>query len=370
MSNPFKIGEVVKGEYFCNRRQEIETLLGYIEGAQNVFIYSPRRFGKTSLIKVVLEEAVRLFDAVTVYVDVQRATSPAQFVEVYSAAISEAFLTRKEKIERIAAIFRRVVPSFEFDEDGSIRMSFDFSRTRRGLERAEDEVYNLPQNIAESSAKRVVVVFDEFQEIASFDGKAFEKRLRSYIQHHSDVCYVFMGSRTHVIVDMFSDAGRAFYKSALVFPLHPIPETEMVSFLEKRFVAGGKQISNKLARETVDISRNIPYYVQMLSSYVWLRTVDVVGHEDIKNGIEDILKNQNELFTSWFESLTMHQRAVLKALAHIDEIFSNDTRQEHSLGSAASVQTSLKALIKNALVVKEDKRYVITDPFFEAWLER
>lgn len=370
MINPFKIGEVVKGEYFCNRRQEIKALLGYVEGAQNVFIYSPRRFGKTSLIKVVLEEVLQLFDAIAVYVDVQRATSPAQFVEVYSAAISEAFLTRKEKVERIAAIFKRVVPSFEFDEDGGIRMSFDFSRTRRGIERAEDEIYNLPQKIAKDSGKRVVVVFDEFQEIASFDGKAFEKRLRSYIQHHSDVCYVFMGSKTHVIVDMFSDSERAFYKSALVFPLLPIPEAEMIPFLKDRFVAGGKEMSEELARKMISVTHNIPYYVQMLGSYVWLRANDCVDDDDITNGIGDILKNQNELFISWFESLTMHQRAVLMALARTDEIFSNDTRQEHSLGSAASVQTSLKALVKNALVVKEDRKYTIADPFFETWLKR
>lgn len=322
------------------------------------------------MIKVVLEEAVRRFNAIAVYVDVQKATSSAQFVEVYSAAISEAFLTRKEKLERVAAVFKRIVPSFEFDEDGNVRMSFDFSKTRKGISKAEDEVYNLPQKIAKDSGKRVVVVFDEFQEIAGFDGKAFEKRLRSYIQHHEGACYVFMGSKTHVIIDMFSDSGRAFYKSALVFPLHQIPEAEMVSFLMERFASGGRRISDELAKEMIRVSRNIPYYVQMLGSYIWIRAAGDVGHEDIEGGMEDILKGQDELFMSWFESLTMHQRAVLKALARTDEIFSNDTRQEHNLGSAASVQTSLKALIRNTLVVKEDKRYAIADPFFEIWLKR
>ena len=121
MVNPFRYGSAVTGEHFCNRVHEIQELKSYIKSAQNVFIYSNRRLGKTSLIKVVSKALAK--EVITIYVDVHRASSPAQFLQVYSKAISQPFLTRKEKIERIASFFSRVIPSFEFDKDGTWKVS-------------------------------------------------------------------------------------------------------------------------------------------------------------------------------------------------------------------------------------------------------
>lgn len=368
MVNPFKYGEAVTGEYFCNRIHEIGELTSYIEAAQNVFIYSNRRLGKTSLIKVVMEALAG--EVITIYVDVHRASSVAQFLEVYSKAISQAFLTRKEKIEKIANFFSRIIPSFEVEKDGSWRVSFDFSRTKSSVERALEEVYELPEKIAEDYKRRVVVIFDEFQEISQFDGKQFEKKMRSFIQHHSEVCYIFMGSKTHIILEMFSDSSRAFYRSAKVYPLPPICTEELVNFICKRFKSGSKKISNFLAKKIVELSKNIPYYVQMLSSSIWLNAKDEVKDCDTKNALEEILLSQNELFYSWHDFCSPHQRAVLSALVKTDEIFSQDNRLLCNLGSSASVQTSLRALMKNGLVAKYNGKYHIVDPFFQIWLAR
>lgn len=370
MVNPFKYGEAVTGEYFCNRIREIEELTSYIKAAQNVFIYSNRRLGKTSLIKMVMETLVKNRKIIAIYVDVHRANSAAQFLEIYSKAISQAFLTRKEKIEKIANFFRRVIPSFEVEKDGSWKVSFDFSRTKSSVERALEEIYELPEKIAKDYKKRVVVIFDEFQEISQFNGKQFEKKMRSFIQHHSEVCYIFMGSKTHIILEMFSSPDRAFYKSAKVYPLPPIPTEELVNFICRRFKSGGKKISNLLAKKIVNLSKNIPYYVQMLSSTIWLSAEDEVKDYNIKNALEEILLSQNELFYSWYDFASPHQRAVLTALAKTNEIFSQDSRLLYNLGSSASVQTSLRALMKNGLATKNNSKYHIVDPFFQIWLER
>ena len=368
MINPFRYGEAVTGKYFCDRIREIQELTSYIKAAQNVFIYSNRRLGKTSLIKVVMEALAK--KVITIYVDVHRANSAAQFLEIYSRAISQAFLTRKEKIENIANFFSRVIPSFEMGKDGSWKVSFDFSRTKSSIERALEEVYELPEKIAKDYKKRVVVIFDEFQEISQFNGKQFEKKMRSFIQHHSEVCYIFMGSKTHIILEMFSDPERAFYKSAKVYPLPPISTEELANFICKRFKSSNKKISNLLAKEIVNLSKNIPYCVQMLSSTIWLNASDEVKDSDIKNALEEILLSQNELFYSWHDFCSPHQRAVLNALVKTDEIFSQDARLLYNLGSSASVQTSLRSLMKNGLVTKDNSKYDVVDPFFQIWLER
>ncbi|MCK4249247.1 MAG: ATP-binding protein, partial [Candidatus Omnitrophica bacterium] len=265
MTNPFKFGETVRGDCFANRKKEIKDIREHVKAGQNLFIYSYRRQGKTSLIKNVFETLTKHKEALTIYVDIQKATSQAQFIEVYSSSISKALISKKENLEKISSFFRRIVPSFEIDQTGVWKISFDFSKTKSNLEKTMEEVFEIPQKIASSHKKRVVVVFDEFQEIENLNGKSLEKKIRSFIQHHNDVCYIFMGSKTHIIMDMFNNPERAFYKSAAVYPLNLINENEMENFVINRFSSSGKAISKNLAAEIVKLADNIPYNIQLLS---------------------------------------------------------------------------------------------------------
>lgn len=370
MKNPFKFGEAVGGANFADREKEIKELISYIRSAQNVFIFANRRIGKTSLIKRVLEILAKKKEVIPIYVDLEQVTSPAQFVQVYGEAIGSALFLWQEKLEKIARFFSRVIPSFEITKEGSIRISFDFSKTREKVEYALEEVYELPQKIAVKYKKQVVVVFDEFQEIEKLNGESFEKKLRAFIQHHSQVCYIFMGSKTRVLIQMFNDPHRAFYKSAGTYPLGPIPKEAMVKFLISRFSSTGKKISLALAENIVESSRNIPYYVQMLAWHVWNLSSSVVKESDCEKALIELLHSQNELFFNWYDNASMHQRSVLQALAQTEEIFSQEAIIKHNLGSASSIQASIRKLLKSGLVTKEEKTYKIADPFFEIWLKQ
>jgi uncharacterized protein len=370
MKNPFKYGESVSGEHFTNRRKEIADIKSAIRSAQNIFIYSFRRLGKTSLIKTVLQSLAGERSIIPVYVDLQRAPSVGQFVEIYSAAIGQAFIARGEKLKKIGALFKMIIPSFELTETGGWKISFDFSKTTRGTEKALEEVYELPQKIAVERGKRVVVVFDEFQEISQYDGSAFEKKLRSFIQHHNEVCYIFMGSKTQIILEMFQDPRRAFYNSADIYPLPLIPGKDLVDFIIERFASTGKRIARATAGEIVSLSRRSPYHIQMLSAHIWTVSGNKVKKENIRTGLDAIMLSQNELFFSWYDSSSLHQRAVLGALAQTRKIFSRDVILTHNLGSSSTVQASLKALTRTNLVTREDGKYWIFDPFFEIWLQK
>ena len=370
MKNPFKYGKSVTGECFANRQKEISEIKAAIKSAQNIFIYSYRRLGKTSLIKTVLQSLAKNRSIIPVYVDLQRAPSIGQFVETYSAAISQSFITRKEKLQIIGALFKMIIPSFEPTETGGWKVSFDFSKTSKGIEKALEEVYELPRKIANEYKKRVVVIFDEFQEISQYNGLAFEKKLRSFIQHHNEVCYIFMGSKTHLILDMFQNARRAFYHSAKIYPLPLIPEKELADFILERFKSTHKYISPELADKIVELAKQSPYHVQMLCSNIWLISSNKIKGADIQAGLDEIMRTQNELFFSWYDSVSMHQRAVLIALSQACKIFSQDARLTYNLGSSSTVQASIKALVKSNLVNKDNDRYRIFDPFFEIWLQR
>ena len=56
MKNPFQYGSVVRGDDFCNRQKEIKELIRAMENSERLFVYSERRFGKTSMIHRALEK--------------------------------------------------------------------------------------------------------------------------------------------------------------------------------------------------------------------------------------------------------------------------------------------------------------------------
>lgn len=368
--NPFKFGEAVTGACFADREKETSDIIEHIKAGQNLFIYSYRRLGKTSLIMNIIKSLQAKKEIVPVYVDIQKVTSPAQFIEVYAGAISRALFNWKEKLEKISNFFKRIVPSFEIDPQGAWKASFDFSKTRANIDKSLEEVFEMPQKLSLSYKKRIVVIFDEFQEIEKLNGRSFEKKIRSFIQHHSKVCYIFMGSKTHMIMDMFNNPQRAFYKSGAVYPISVIDSSEMTEFVRRRFYSSGKQISKQLAQEIVKIANDIPYNIQLLAFNVWLLAKKSATNQDITRAIDAIMHTQNELFFNIYDSATLHQRSVLYALSQTEEIFSQEAILKYNLGSSSSVQASLKSLVRDNIAHKEGTKYSLGDPFFELWLKK
>lgn len=369
MKNPFLYGQSVEGEHFCNRIKELADIASHISSAQNLFIYSNRRLGKTSLVREALRRLSKDKMTAPIFIDMERVTSRGQFVEVYARAIAKV-VTEFEKLEKVRDFFRSIIPKFEFTPEGEVSVSVEFARDKSAISRCLDEIMDLPQKLAEKYKKRVVVVFDEFQEIEQLNGGDFEKYLRSFIQHHQDVCYIFMGSKTSVIIEMFNDPKRAFYRSAAVYPLKNIPVKEIEKYVVSRFITSGKKISKESAYNLVRLAKGLPYYVQMLGWYVWELCEHEVKVCNLEEGVEELIRSQSELYRAWHDSSTLNQRAVLGALSMEAEIFSQDVILNYGLGSVSTAQSAVKSLVKKGLVCKEESKYWLVDPFFAMWLNK
>lgn len=368
--NPFRFGEAVTGEYFANRKKEINDLIDLLNRGEHVFIYAHRRLGKSSLVTNALSIMSEQNAVISIYMDLQRATSCAQFLEVYAMAISETMFGLKERLEKIATFFKRIVPSFEIGGEGQWKIRFDFSKTSENIHSALEEILDLPQMMAKEYNKKVVVVLDEFQEVEGLHGGGFEDLLKPFIVKHTNVNYIFIASKTHIATRMFTDSRRPFYKMAKLYPLPPIDPESMVDFIHERFESTSKNIPRHISEQIVAVSQNIPYHIQMLACHLWQIAQRDITEQTLLFAIDLVIYHQGELYFSWYDSSSHHQRAVLRALAKTKEMFSQDTIIKYNLGSASSVQASLKALIRNGLVQKDKEGYRISDPFFERWLQR
>jgi AAA+ ATPase superfamily predicted ATPase len=208
MKNPFRYGSVVRGDAFCNRKDEVRDLRRAMENAERLFVYSERRLGKTSLVRHTLEKLPKK-EFVCVYVDLWPTDAEASFVTTTARAIVEAHATTSQKLlEAARALFTRLVPSVTLDDAGKPKLTLDLSRSG-GPELELTEVLEAPAKIAEATGRRVVVVFDECQRLLEYGSDLVERRLRSVIQHHSDVAYIFLGSRKHLIQSMLRATTRS-----------------------------------------------------------------------------------------------------------------------------------------------------------------
>jgi AAA+ ATPase superfamily predicted ATPase len=375
MMNPFVYGEQVGGENFCNREHEIKELTSEINSGQNIMIYSPRRFGKTSLIGEVLEKA-KSKGILTVYIDLFPVISEKDFVSISLESIS-ALLSRNSRniFKKVRSFFKRLSPSLYVTvaEDGTPSVGINFSKTET-LPAVED-IFNGLYNFTKEKNKKTVVVFDEFQQIGELEDTRIEKVLRGIIQNQREISYVFMGSKKHLIYDMFNNPARPFFKSTAHFPIKKIHRDIFSGFVRNKFLGANREISLETSMYIVDKAEAHPYYTQMLAHTVWEITGDSekIENHQVDAAVKKILGREAAAFTNLWDNLTLKQKRLLLALAlkkENEKVFSIQFLDTHGLGSSSTVQRGIKSLMAKGIIDREEETIEINDIFLKTWLVR
>ena len=374
MSNPFVYGEIVPDEAFVDREAELDRLITDLGGGQKVFLISPRRYGKSSLIRQALG-GLRRRGALTVDVTVSSYSSYVGFLEGYARALLVAE-ARPDSLRRwIRDLLGPLRPELRIDPGSRPSISFPTVRTARDASRLAEAIFALPARIAELRRKRLVVALDEFQAINGFDGHDVEHALRAAIQHQRQVGYVFSGSEPSLMERMLARS-RPFYKAGPVMRLQKIPADRFASFVNERFTRTGFKPDAGLGAAIVELAGNLPYDVQRLAHEVWddgrAAGRRMVGVEDLHATLRRLLNEHDAIFEAAWQRLTLPQRAALRAVVLEDgrELLSGDVRARHRLSGPSSVQTSLAALVRDDFVAREHARYVVVDSLLREWVAR
>jgi AAA+ ATPase superfamily predicted ATPase len=374
MINPFQFGGPIDEDAFCNRRSEIRELNRIIENGVKVFIFSERLLGKTSLIKLVLKKLPRR-KYKTIYIDLLPTDDELSFMKVTAKAITDALDTPLEKTIRIAQeFFSGLKPYATVDDEGKPVIKFEVATSH--IEGPDlDKALNAIEHVSKIARKRVVVVFDEFQQITEYDSDLTERRLRTIVQHHRNVPYIFLGSRKHTIQRMFLDRSRPLYRMAKRFPLLPIAETDWLPFIRERFENARKEISDVNILELCRLTQNHPFYTQHLCHEIWElceRGTSVTGTL-IDDAVELLLQRENIGYFSRWEVLTKNQQRFLRGLASETDLtkpYDAAFLRRYNLGSASSVQRVVETLFKKDIVDRENGTFIILDRFFRLWIQK
>jgi len=290
MENPFVYGRYVTGEAFTDREEELTYLVRELESNGRIFLISPRRYGKSSLLQLV-RQALLKKGLLVAYFDLYKIATMNQFAEAYATAILDASQSKSRKIIKwITDFLPRLGPKISFEAPEAPSVSLDYSLEGEASWKEMEAIYHLPQKIAVQEKKKFVVMFDEFQKIEKLGGAALEKQLRAAIQSHHRVNYVFAGSRQHVLYDMISNRARAFYQLGEVLTLQKIPAAEMARFIRENMTATGFKIDEATVQLIIAEMRNIPNNIKRFelqtSSFVsrGLKLLQQKGLVDKENG--------------------------------------------------------------------------------------
>lgn len=375
MENPFLFGNVVKGDYFTNREEELKTLTLDLSSGQNVLLFSPRRYGKTSLIIRVLDE-LKAKGLVCVYVDFFRAASLQALGKVYADALTRAAASKiEEAVQFIRNHFPTVIPRITVKGQDSPEFELDFDVPQRDMDKWLDEIYDMPQHIAQRKKKRLVVVLDEFQEAANLgEPGTVERSLRAKIQHHDRVSYVFMGSKRHLLDELFADKNKPLYRIAKSMPLGKITKEKLASFIKSRFQYVTMNIDSACIDHILEVSGCHPYYTQQLCHEAYNMVVPdkKVTEAHIVKALKQCIAAQSYAYTTLWDGLAGKQRELVVALSKLpgSNVYSKAFIDRFNLGSASSVQTAIDALEKKGIIDRENGGFVLSDIFFTQWVKK
>jgi len=371
MTNPFVYGKEVRGYQFYDRRESCEELHGYLkDGSTNVVLYAPRRYGKTSLVIRVLER-LKTDGMDALLFDVSKVPTVEKFCEAYVSAVYAVYGGLPEIANKITRYLLHLHPTFVASVKGvSLRLDYGGRMNEQTL----SDVLELPERLAAEAGRPLAVAFDEFQDIAFLSTTMrMEACFRSVIQSHQKVRYVFLGSKTHLMKRMFGTATRPFYRSAFNMKIGKPPREESAEFVASRFADAGLSLSTEALERILDVSENIPYYVQAVSGQVFAQTSGGrkagIEVKDVEAAFLRLVDAGADFYAEIVRNLPPSQSALIEALAEEPTgRFDDSYRQRHNLPSLSTVHSAAKGLVERGLVESDARGYAVGDPVFIRYL--
>lgn len=368
LRNPFLLTGYYSREYFCNREQELEMLKDHLKNERNVVIYSWRRIGKTALIKCFLTLVEKEKQAEAVYVDLLGTRDMATALKQITQAVFDRFGRTISGIpDALQKLLGRTGVELSFDPVTGIPR---FSVGLRDREYTENSLEAIGTYL-QSRKKQVLFILDEFQQITHYKDLSGEAIFRSWAQSFPGIRFMFSGSHRAMMVSMFTEKNRPFYRSTQLMQLDPIDFDAYGSFIKGHFEHNHKSFDEEAARAIYVWSRKQTYCIQLACNKIF-SMYDSMRLEYLQEVYKDILDQESPVFSGYTKLLTNLQWDVMLAIAK-EEPLSNPLSKgfinKYFLGAASSVNTALKMLQKNELVIEDDGKYYVHDVLLARWLQ-
>ena len=368
--NPFIISGYVSPEYFCDRETETKELTSSMLNGRDTVLVSPRRMGKTGLVRHCFQQKQIRKGYYTFFIDIYATGSLKELVFILGKQIFQTLKPRGKKIvEQFFSTINSLRPAFKLDNiTGQPVFDIGIGEIRQPLVSLEEIFEYL-----ESADKPCIIAIDEFQQIARYPEKNVEAILRTHIQRCKNTTFIFSGSRWHIMHNIFFSASRPFYQSASFLNLDPIALDSYRKFVHKHFKKAGKKISDNCISCVYNLFEGHTWYMQTLFNRIYEQSVnrDKLSVAEVDAILHSTVESYASVYQGMVTFLPERQKEVLFAIAKegkAREINSTEFIKKHGLYSSSSVQSAIRLLLDKELVTKDDMVYQIYDRLFGLWL--
>lgn len=367
-NNPFLLLGYHSRTYFCNRNSEINWLEDNLRNGRNSVLYSLRRLGKTAMIQCTLEEQERSSNAEAIFVDLLATRTTEDAVLQIARAVVQRYGTANSEM---GSLFMKMLGKLGFEI--SIDPMTGLPSLSMGLRQGPSPAHSLESlgTFLSNRKKPVVIALDEFQQVCTFEKENAEAIFRTWAQQFPEIRFIFSGSHRQMMMSMFAEKNRPFYRSAQLKELQPIPQNEYRLFISTHFEDAKKIIDVEVVDEIYRWSRGQTYCVQLLCNrlYGTFEHADMDALNDVK---QEVLEQESNVFVNYFNLFTATQWNLLRAIAKEEPLLnplSKEVLLRHQLGAASTVASALKQLQHKEFVVKVGGAYLIHDVVFARWMQ-
>lgn len=362
--NPFVYSRVISPANVVNRRGEINAMIDDALGGHYLRLVAPRRYGKTSLMLKVLEEARRRHGVIGVLVDLFGVVSLADVAIRLERAYAEHLRgSVRAKVQSHLATL-------------GLGLSLGVPGISLHLQRRVDDtdplpalhaLLDLPRVAHRYGKKRVLVVFDEFQDVLAIDG--IDAIIRSHIQHQGEFAsYVFCGSQPGMMARLFGGRDRPLFGQAKPYELGPLPDADLAGYIDARFTEN-KRSTGDVLLAVLSTSRGHPQRAMLLAHHLFAQVGSgrAADPEAWQRALETAMANLEEEFDGHWRGLRVVDQRVLRAIAEHGSPYRDVAIDSLDLTRGATA-AGLKRLRDTAEIERD--RLEIVDPLLELWITR
>jgi uncharacterized protein len=372
IENPFKYGGVVRGAFFADRKAELSELAREMASLSRVFLASPRRYGKTSLLANLLDR-LQEEGLATAYIDLNAYPDLRSFAAGFAQVTSKALETSTDKLIKMFSGLQRLRPRVTAGMDGEISAGLEIAPGEKDAIPALIEGMRHAEELAHTKKRKLIIVIDEFSDLDKFNGRTVEKAFRSEVQQQTGIGYIFSGSEESVMLSMVRDRNRAFYRLGRIMQLGPIDRAEYLDFIYGWFRRGGYALEKGDLVAVLDAGRDVPYNVQRLCHVLWdSAQADMKATPRRIQELPFIVAEQDSPhFELLWHTATAQQKSLLFALSKEPgaKPFSKDFQLTHGIGPSSSIKASLDSLVKKAILYRtKEGPYAFSDVFMQYWI--
>lgn len=374
MENPFVIKSYESKELFCDREEELQLMLRNCINGTDMTLISQRRVGKTGLV-------LRLFDELrdvrpdihTIYFDIFASRNIDDFIKLMAEATMKRFPSKTSVGEKLLTFIKSLRPQLSFDTitgEPQLQIAYQTAHekefTLKGLFEFLDR-----QN------EKIVIAIDEFQQIRDYPEQNMEALLRTYIQQTHNLCFIFCGSKKHMMADIFANEKKPFYNSTIFVSLDKISEESYSSFIRRLFNERQRSITDEALQFILDWTRRHTYYTQQLCHTIYANDSESITIDDVKLACEELMKQGEAVYLQYRQMLTDKQWSYLIAVAKegsVQQITASAFLKDHKIGTPSVSRRLAEALCEKGLlndnVTLEGTIYSLNDVFLSHWMER